>query len=187
MIYIGVSSSGAVRMLASNLRGRILSPLSLALVAFLVKLPIVGLHIWLPKAHVEAPVIGSIFLAAILLKLGGFGIFLFRDLMARRGLGLKITTLRLVGALYVAALCCQALDIKVLIAFSSVGHISLVVVIYYLDLSISVARGRIILVSHGFRSSLIFFSAYIVYKNSARRRLVLNKNICNLRGAIAVL
>ena len=127
------------------------------------------------------------FLAAILLKLGGFGVFLFTDLITRRALGLKLVALRLVGAIYVASLCYQALDIKVIIAFSSVGHIRLVVVMYYLNLSIRMAEGRIILISHGFSSSLIFLRAYIVYKNTASRSLVLNKNINNLRGIISLL
>ena len=187
IIYLRFSSTRSVTMLASNFRGGRLSLLSLALIAFLVKLPMVGLHMWLPKAHVEAPVVGSMFLAAILLKLGGFGVFLFTDLITRRALGLKLVALRLVGAIYVASLCCQALDIKVIIAFSSVGHIRLVVVMYYLNLSIRMAEGRIILISHGFSSSLIFLRAYIVYKNTASRSLVLNKNINNLRGIISLL
>merc|ERR1712121_394595 len=123
--FMGFDSPLAISLVRGALPGAGTGALLFPLVAFLVKLPIVGVHIWLPKAHVEAPVIGSMFLAAVLLKLGGFGLFLFTDLITRRALGLKLVALRLVGAIYVASLCCQALDIKVIIAFSSVGHIRL--------------------------------------------------------------
>merc|ERR1711973_692819 len=76
----------------------------LAFSAFLVKLPIFFFHMWLPKAHVEAPVIGSIFLAAILLKLGGFGLIL-----------IVLRSISLWGLVFIRIVCCPSTDIKVLI------------------------------------------------------------------------
>lgn len=64
---------------------------------FIVKLPITGVHIWLPKAHVEAPVVGSIFLAAILLKLGGWGLVLFEQFLDYRKVSSLMASLSFIG------------------------------------------------------------------------------------------
>jgi NADH-ubiquinone oxidoreductase chain 4 len=99
------------------------------ILAFLVKIPIFLTHLWLPKAHVEAPVSGSIILAGVLLKLGGFGLCRIICLLS-----LYVTKLRsyfiglsLVGIIYVGFMCCRLNDIKALIAYSSVSHIALVI------------------------------------------------------------
>lgn len=147
--------------------------------AFLAKLPIYGVHLWLPKAHVEAPLAGSIILAGILLKLGGFGImqinFCFNIKIDIYSFLLVI--LRIWGGFLATIMCLRQVDVKSLVAYSSVGHISIVAAGIILDTRWGIIRALITIVAHGFSSSAIFCIAYFRYKKSHTRNIPYIKGI----------
>lgn len=149
----------------------------LIIIAFLVKLPMWSMHMWLPKAHVEAPVGGSIILAAILLKLGVYGLYrLFLIGTPRYKSGVRlIITVGLIGMLVRAIMCFIRTDLKVLIAYSSVSHISPILLILINFNRISFTNVVILSLSHGFTSSLIFFTGNLVYINRKTRLLMAQK------------
>lgn len=151
------------------------------LTGFLVKLPIYGLHMWLPLAHVEAPVYGSIILAGILLKLGGIGLLRFRLFLSEFKSTNWIILISLVGIGLVGITCLFLTDLKKIIAFSSVGHMAFSVIFLSLKLKSSVIIGSLILLVHAFRSSGLFFIVYIFYLRSNSRNLVLNIGILRVQ------
>ena len=95
--------------------------------SFLVKFPIFFFHQWLPKAHVEAPVGGSIILAGVLLKLGGYGLIRILLYINYRNIILFIIIFSLLGGRLLRIVCLINRDIKVIIAYSSVVHIALII------------------------------------------------------------
>ena len=147
--------------------------------AFLVKLPMYIFHLWLPKAHVEAPVAGSIILAGVLLKLGGYGLIrilaVFQQIRVR-WCWLWIR-LGLIGGAYIRFVCLRQIDIKSLIAYSSVAHIRLVLC-GVITLRLWGFRGGIVvIVGHGLCSSGLFCLANIVYERIRSRSLVVGKGL----------
>lgn len=147
--------------------------------AFLVKLPIWGVHLWLPKAHVEAPLRGSIILAGILLKLGGYGLLKFTELMYKTQSPRfnLIFAINLWGAMLIGFVCISSIDIKVLIAYSSVIHINLLVLGVIRQSIIGIIGAILIIISHGIRSPGIFTIANRNYEKTKSRNILLNKSI----------
>lgn len=144
--------------------------------AFLIKIPIFFTHFWLPKAHVEAPVSGSIILAGVLLKLGGYG--LYRVLIFINNYiyyNYIFIILRLYGSVIVGLLCLCQVDIKSIIAYSSVSHIGLVLGGLITNNYYGLWGSLVIIIGHGLCSSGLFALANLIYERTNSRRIFINK------------
>nr|YP_010309856.1 NADH dehydrogenase subunit 4 [Endotricha kuznetzovi]UMR54969.1 NADH dehydrogenase subunit 4 [Endotricha kuznetzovi] len=158
------------------------------IMAFLVKMPMYFVHLWLPKAHVEAPVSGSMILAGIMLKLGGYG--LMRVLILMENMSLKLNfiwvSLSLVGGFYISLKCFCQIDMKSLIAYSSVAHMSLVIGGIMTMNYWGYMGSYILMIGHGLCSSGMFCLANINYERLHSRSLYINKGMMNFMPSMSL-
>nr|YP_010527211.1 NADH dehydrogenase subunit 4 [Alepisaurus ferox]UXR13249.1 NADH dehydrogenase subunit 4 [Alepisaurus ferox]WNH18132.1 NADH dehydrogenase subunit 4 [Alepisaurus ferox]BAR45923.1 NADH dehydrogenase subunit 4 [Alepisaurus ferox] len=149
------------------------------LLAFLVKMPLYGVHLWLPKAHVEAPVAGSMVLAAVLLKLGGYGMMrmmLVLDPLSKE-LAYPFIVLALWGIIMTGSICLRQTDLKSLIAYSSVSHMGLVAGGILIQTPWGFTGALILMIAHGLASSALFCLANTSYERTHSRTMLLARGM----------
>nr|YP_010563527.1 NADH dehydrogenase subunit 4 [Epicauta emmerichi]UBU96211.1 NADH dehydrogenase subunit 4 [Epicauta emmerichi] len=155
---------------------------------FYVKIPLFFIHLWLPKAHVEAPVSGSMILAGIMLKLGGYG--LMRMMVVFMSIGMKINSvfigLSMIGGLMVSLICLRQSDMKMLIAYSSVAHMGLAVSGILTMSFWGMSGALMMMIAHGLCSSGLFCLTNLNYERLGTRSLYLNKGLINIMPSLSL-
>ncbi|MCY4516120.1 MAG: NADH-quinone oxidoreductase subunit M [Acidimicrobiaceae bacterium] len=143
-------------------------------IAFLVKVPVVPLHTWLPDAHTEAPTAGSVVLAAVLLKLGTygllrFGLYLFPE--ASDWAAPVLVTVGVVGVIWGAITAAMQRDLKRLVAYSSVAHMGFIVLGIFAFTAQAIGGGVIQMVNHGISTGALFLLVGMLYERRQTRQI----------------
>jgi len=172
------------------------------LVAFAVKVPMWPVHTWLPDAHVEAPTGGSVILAAIMLKMGGYGFVRFSLPItpdASHSLDILMIGLSLIAVVYIGFVALAQKDMKKLIAYSSIAHMGFVTLGFFVGwaifsrtggtsgIAMGITGGMVQMISHGLISAALFLCVGVMYDRLHSRRIADYGGVVNTMPKFAVL
>nr|AHX97806.1 NADH dehydrogenase subunit 4 [Mirax sp. QL-2014] len=152
------------------------------IMAFLIKMPMYMLHLWLPKAHVEAPVSGSMILAGIMLKLGSYGLIrlMFISYTLFSKYNFIIINTSLIGGLIASMICLNINDFKIIVAYSSIVHMSTLMSSMMTFFKWGYISSYIMMIAHGLCSSSMFSLVNFNYERLHSRSTLMNKGLMNL-------
>nr|YP_009692275.1 NADH dehydrogenase subunit 4 [Anthonomus rectirostris]QED57582.1 NADH dehydrogenase subunit 4 [Anthonomus rectirostris]QED57590.1 NADH dehydrogenase subunit 4 [Anthonomus rectirostris]QEH58480.1 NADH dehydrogenase subunit 4 [Anthonomus rectirostris] len=155
---------------------------------FLIKIPMYFVHLWLPKAHVEASISGSMILAGVMLKLGGYGLLrvmkIFMEIAPQ--INFIVVTICLIGSMIISVICIRQSDMKMLIAYSSVSHMGLALA-GIMTMNLWGYWGCLVLMlGHGLCSSGLFCLANFLYERSHSRSVYLNKGVMSIMPSLSL-
>nr|AZL93304.1 NADH dehydrogenase subunit 4 [Hypsicera sp. ZJUH_2016019] len=159
------------------------------MLAFLIKMPLYIVHLWLPKAHVEAPLVGSMILAGVMLKLGSYGVFrviLMMELMCKN-FSSKIIIFSLIGSVISSMICFMQVDMKMLVAYSSVVHMGGLMAGLLTMFNWGYVGGYLMMIAHGLCSSGLFCLVNVNYKRLNSRSLIINKGMMNIHPVLTLM
>nr|WPN89773.1 NADH dehydrogenase subunit 4 [Sinoscolia sp. 1 GYN-2023a] len=158
------------------------------ILAFFVKMPMFLVHLWLPKAHVEAPVSGSMILAGVMLKLGGYGLLRMYVMIYNLGIFMNFiwVSISLIGGLMISLICLFQIDLKSLIAYSSVAHMSILLCGLMTMFNWGLMGSFLMMISHGLCSSGMFCLVNIIYERIGSRSILINKGLINFMPSLSL-
>jgi len=156
-------------------------------ISFAIKFPIYPFHLWLPEAHAEAPTVGSILLAGILLKIGPYGLIKFNNFLFSYGIIYYrpiIYVMCLLSLYYVSLNAIVQIDIKKIIAYSSIGHMAFVL----LGIIVNNIEGLIgsfgLIIGHSFISAGLFFLIGCIYDRYKTRYIFYYKSLLRINARL---
>ena len=191
-IYLYQQTNGSFEILDFHKVPLAMAPQVLVFLAmfmsFAVKVPMWPVHTWLPDAHVEAPTGGSVILAAITLKIGGYGFLRFNLPIAPDASHLLDTfmiTLSLIAVVYIGLVALVQNDMKKLIAYSSISHMGFVTLGFFIFNEQGMLGGLVQMISHGFVSAAMFLCVGVLYDRVHSREIGAYGGVANTMPVFA--